>query len=290
MDSLTKLWGALVLFEVHKTPTNMIKNLTLHGADAIQKAQMAVSNERLSTLMIEANELAKHDVSVELATDDTYPPQLRAIKNAPPVLFTVGKRELLTQPSVGMCGSRNTSATGLRTAASCGELVAALRLTVVSGYARGVDTQTHLAALNSGGSTVIVLAEGINLFKIKKDFRSENFTLDRVLIVSQFRPTQPWSVGGAMTRNRVIAGLSRALIVIEAGETGGTLNAGLQALEMGRPVVALEFKSVPTPPGNRILIERGAQRVSSKSDLFRVLQEVADPPTTEGTLRFPLDF
>jgi DNA processing protein len=161
-------------------------------------------------------------------------------------------------------------------ARSCGLAVAREGLTIVSGYAAGVDTETHLAALDSGGSTIIVLAEGIAHFWAKAAFKGR-MDQSRVLVLSQFRPRRTWDVGAAMTRNGIIAALGRALVVIEAGETGGTLDAGMQALAIGRPVIALKYESGPTPAGNRKLIDAGARPVASAGDLKRVIASLKDP-------------
>jgi DNA processing protein len=212
-----------------------------------------------------------------------YPTTLASLRNAPIALFTKGNSELLHAPGVGMCGSRNASPRGLSAAAGCGEEVAGQRLAIVSGYAKGVDTETHLAALRTGGSTVIVLAEGIGGFRQKRAFDEVGLDPDRVLVVSQFPPTQRWTAGAAMTRNGVIAGLGLALVVIEAGEKGGTLNAGSQALRMQRPVLALEFESMDTPAGNQLLIRDGAMPVRSRADLRRALEVLRGRPMGEAS-------
>lgn len=219
--------------------------------------------------------LTARGVDVVMSRDREYPGRLLDLRNPPPVLFHWGNRALFDVPSVGMCGSRRATDSGLRAARACGEAVASLDLAIVSGYARGVDTETHLAALETGGRTVIVLAEGISHFRQKKSFASTGLPEDRVLVVSQFPPSQTWNPGAAMTRNRVITGLSEALIVIEAGDRGGTLDAGLQALSAGRPVLALEFKSMPTPPGNELLFAKGATRIRSLGELIEKLRNVA---------------
>jgi DNA processing protein len=90
-----------------------------------------------------------------------------------------------------------------------------------------------------------------------------------------------------MTRNGVIAGLSKALVVIEAGETGGTLNAGLQGIALGRPVLALDFASSETPAGNLLLFEHGARPIHTRQHLGRTLDEI-DPPDTVGTAQLSL--
>ena len=155
-------------------------------------------------------------------------------------------------------------------------------LCVVSGYARGVDTETHLGALKAGGSTTVVLAEGILHFRPKRVFRDLNFSSDRLTVVSQFAPWQRWHVGAAMTRNATIASLGRALVVVEAGETGGTLNAARQALAMRRPVLALEFGTRMTPPGNLTLFEEGAIPIRNRNQLIRVLKHIHETPRDEA--------
>ncbi|HZQ84538.1 MAG TPA: DNA-processing protein DprA, partial [Acidimicrobiales bacterium] len=101
---------------------------------------------------------------------------------------------------------------------------------------------------------------------------------ERVLVISQFPPTQRWNVGAAMTRNAVIAGLGRALVVVEAQETGGTINAGLQAIGMGKPVLALQF-SQDNPAGNVTLQGKGAIPVRSRQHLGRILAALENPRT-----------
>jgi DNA processing protein len=198
---------------------------------------------------------------------------LESLRQAPRVLFYRGDRQLLGMRSMGICGSREATSQGLSAAQACGEEIAECDLVVVSGYARGVDTAAHSAALDTGGRTVMVLAEGIRRFKIKRWLASKVYDPHQVAVVSQFAPSQAWSVGAAMTRNSVIIGLSLGLVVIEARETGGTLAAGLRALDEKRPVLALEFRK-DMPQGNKILLDQGAIPVRSRSELRERLQEL----------------
>jgi DNA processing protein len=164
----------------------------------------------------------------------------------------------------------------LEAARACGQEVARHGLTVVSGYAKGVDMETHLGALEANGKTIIVLAEGMLHWRKKKALQVVGAQDNRLLVVSQFPPAQTWNAGAAMTRNGVIAGLGRALVVVEAGDRGGTLDAGMQALRMKRPVLALEF-STQAPAGNAILFTKGARRIASLGDLKRALDAVGEP-------------
>ncbi|MBI5310677.1 MAG: DNA-processing protein DprA [Actinobacteria bacterium] len=219
-----------------------------------------------------AHELDDAGISLIAVIDNEYPSALLDLPSAPPFLFVKGNAELLRTPGIGMCGSRHVSDRGIGAAQTCGGEVARLGMPVVSGYAQGVDATTHLAALAAKGTTVIVLAEGIRRFRIKQAFRGQ-LDFDRTVVISQFAPDQRWSVGGAMTRNGVIAALSQALVVIEAGPTGGTLNAGRQALGINRPVLTLEF-SDSTPEGNRILLREGAVGVHTPRELTALLPRV----------------
>ncbi len=220
-----------------------------------------------------ADELEAGGIRFLALGDARYPERLATIPKPPALLYLWGNEALLAAPSIGMCGSRDVSDRGLQAARACGEAVARQGLTVISGYAKGVDTETHLAALREGGTTIIVLAEGITHFRHKKVFGPAGLDPERTLVISQFAPTQTWNVGAAMTRNAVIAGLGQALVVIEAGETGGTLSAGVQALRMHRPVLALNFANA-IPAGNKILFEKGAKAVGTPRELYEAIANI----------------
>ena len=141
-----------------------------------------------------------------------YPKTLDRLADAPAALFYSGSLDLLEQPAVAVCGSRNVSDEGLRTATACAEIAAAHGLVSISGYARGVDMATHIASLRAGGGTVLVLPEVIDHFRVRRGGIDAVWSDQRTLVVSRFAPTQPWTVGGAMARNSVIIGLSAALM------------------------------------------------------------------------------
>lgn len=195
-----------------------------------------------------------------------------------------GTKRLLGQPAIGICGSRHATDEGLRAAQACAEDAAKAGFVVVSGYARGVDTRAHLASLRSAGNTVMVLAEGIERFRWRREY-ADTGCLDgrRVTVLSQVSPRQTWTVGAAMARNATIMGLSRALVVVEAGETGGTLAAGREGLAAGRPVVVLDLAGTESP-GNRILAAEGARRVGSRGDFQKTLASIGTAEATQGTL------
>lgn len=235
-----------------------------------------LTESQLDDVDHDARTLAAGGVDGLILGHGDYPQLLASLRQAPPAIFYRGNADLLKMGSIGICGSRDASSQGLSAAYSCGEEVAKCRLAVISGYARGVDTEAHSAALDVGGSTVMVLAEGIARFKAKRWLATKSYDPAQLTVVSQFSPNQTWSAGGAMSRNNVIIGLSLGLVVIEAGETGGTLAAGMQALKERRPVIALEFRH-DIPPGNKLLLDHGAIAVRSREQLrARIEQILAD--------------
>ncbi|MFD8799599.1 DNA-processing protein DprA [Streptomyces atroolivaceus] len=263
---------ALVAYETARTPARIDAVLREKGPAGLDELSRSLDPEVAQALRNKAAALKKRDIYTVLRGEASYPDTLISRdKTSAPILFCYGNSTLLNADGIGMCGSRSVSDLGLKAAIDCGEAVSSRRLSVISGYAKGVDTATHLAALRSGGTTVVVLAEGFDHFKVKRAF-AEDFDLERILVVSQFPPTQPWLAHAAMTRNKVIYGLGQALVVVEAGERGGTLAAGEGALRLGRPVFVLNFGQ-ETPAGNKILLKKGGYPVDSREALERILDK-----------------
>ena len=240
------------------------------------------------------NELEESGVYLLSSVDEEYPIALKMAmkKKAPPLLYCRGNRKLLSARSVGFCGSRKASEKGIDTAKDCAQQLAQSGLNVVSGYAAGVDITTHRAALAAGGTTIFVLPEGICHFRIKQEVK-DLWDWNRVAVISQFEPRLPWSVQNAMSRNSIICGLSNAMILIEAGTTGGSIAAGRSCLEMGKPLFAPVYEGMPeSASGNRLLLKTGAlplgkNRYTNKAAIDKVLEMVAseDVKEPEGQIR-----
>lgn len=198
--------------------------------------------------------------TVALGTGDAaYPAAIARLLGgkAPGVLYCQGNLELLTRPAVGFCGSRKASEKGLDVAADCATQLAKSGIVVASGYAAGVDHTAHKAALEAGGQTILVLPEGLEHFRIRKTL-AEAWDWKRVLVISQFPPSAGWKAFRAMERNTLIIALSRAMVVIEAGATGGTLHAGKSTLKMKLPLYVVEYGDMPAQaPGNAELLALG---------------------------------
>ncbi len=236
-----------------------------------------------------AERLSAAGVVVVCLDDEGYPRALaqRFPGQAPPLLMVRGNLAVLERPAVGFCGSRAASARGLEVAHDCAAQLGAAGVVVTSGYAAGVDLAAHGAALRSGGATTVVLAEGILGFRVKAEAAAW-WDWDRACVVSEFAATAPWSAGNAMQRNRTIVGLSQAMILIEAGATGGSIAAGREALAARVPLFAPEYEGMPaTATGNRELLRQGARpllraRATMRANLGEVLATVTSKsaPTT----------
>jgi DNA processing protein len=254
-------------------PQRVAKEMRARGLQGLTDVYERLEPDQRRAVSAQAEELTAHGVRVTFLGSEDYPRLLMAIRAAPPVLFYRGNSELLNTPSVGICGSRDVSEEGQQAARMCGEVGALSDLTVVSGYARGVDMAAHSSALGENGRTVVVLPEGILKFRLKREI-ANRWNEGRTLVISQFPPSQSWSAGGAMSRNTVILGMSLALVVVEARDKGGTFAAGETALNYNRRVVALEF-STGQPRGNAVLLSRGAVPIRSRSELVREFSSLA---------------
>jgi DNA protecting protein DprA len=191
--------------------------------------------------------------------DSQYPEILsHSLKNStPPILSYFGNLQLLQMSSVGFCGSRKASQKSLEIAKDCVNQLASQEFVIISGYADGIDQQVHLAALESGGSTIIVLPEGLLNFRVRKILQ-DIWDWNRVLVISEFLPKAVWLTSRAMQRNKTIIGLSKVMVLIEAGENGGSIDAGRKSLEMKRKLyVPLCESELGYAAGNKKLLEMG---------------------------------
>lgn len=190
-----------------------------------------------------------------------YPDALREMKAFPPILWHRGDTDLLQQRAIGLCGSRDASLRGLYVAADIGRQAAETGAVLVTGLARGVDREAMRAALNAGGAAIGVLAEGWERWALKG---LEPVHEDRrLLVLSEFRPSAHWRTWQAMQRNETIVLLAEEMQLIEAGERGGTLDAGRRALRHGRPLRVLETGH--WTDGNEMLVREGGKRTPRPS-------------------------
>jgi DNA processing protein len=214
-----------------------------------------------------------------------YPPLLRELHDPPPGLFVRGPAELglLCRSAVAIVGARACSAYGSQVARLLARELAGAGLVVVSGLARGIDGEAHRGALEAGGTTVAVLGCGID-----RDYPAAHAQLatricDRGLVVSEYAPgvePAPWRFPA---RNRVIAGLAAAAVVVEARERSGALITADFALEAGREVFAVPGEITSTlSSGTNALLRLGATPLTAATDVFEALGvEAPEPPPLE---------
>jgi DNA processing protein len=227
-----------------------------------------------------------------------FPPLLRAIHDPPPGLFLRGDApiELLARPAAAIVGARACSGYGSSVARSLGRELATAGLVVVSGLARGVDGEAHRGALDAGGATVAVLGCGVD-----RDYPAAHAELARRilagggLVVAEYAPgvePAPWRFPA---RNRIIAGLAVATIVVEARERSGALITADLALEEGREVFAVpgEITSALSA-GSNALLRLGATPMTSAADVLEsfgltTVQAAEAPDGVPGQLLALLD-
>ena len=207
--------------------------------------------------------------------DTDYPERIKRMihRKAPLCLNVMGNMDILKMVGIGFCGSRHASLKGLEVAQDCAEQTVRQGFSVISGAAKGVDCKVHLSCLKEGGKTILVLSEGINHFRIKKELKPF-WNWDRVLVISQFEPDDSWQSFRAMARNSLIIALSRAMFVIEAGAKGGTLAAGKETLKAGIPLYVAEYQDMPEHAiGNQFLLEMGARKFAKSKTTQRARLE-----------------
>lgn len=171
--------------------------------------------------------------------DTSYPELLRQIPDPPIVLWLQGEPAWLSKPAVAIVGSRRATPAGMVAARTLGRQLAESGLVVVSGLARGVDGAAHEGALTAPGATVAVLGCGVDVI-----YPREHATLAKQIaasgvLASEFPPGMPPLQDHFPLRNRIISGLSRAVVVIEAGDKSGSLITAKAALDQGRDVLAV---------------------------------------------------
>ncbi|MDI6840498.1 MAG: DNA-processing protein DprA [bacterium] len=212
-------------------------------------------------------ELNKRQFKMITRYNEDYPSRLRGIKNSPPIIYVYGKLDM--PKTIAIVGTRQASFQGLQKAIEFASKLATRGFTIVSGYAKGIDTYAHLGALKGKGRTVMVLPTGVLNFALHKELYGVRAELwEHGTIVSEFFPTAGWTTGQAMLRNRIISGLGDATLVIEAGEKGGTIATAKWAKEQGKPL----FISSPADnKSSKEIIGLGAKLVESPEDVLREL-------------------
>ena len=212
-----------------------------------------------------------------------YPSALHDCPAPPPVLWSRGDLALLDRPCVAIVGTRRATAYGERVATALSQTLARAGAVVISGLARGIDACAHRGALEVEGGTVAVLGTGLDVVYPKGHAQLQRRIGEVGLLLSELEPTDAAHGGSFPKRNRIIAALASATIVIEAGATSGALITARYALELGRSVAAVPGPiDVPQSLGSNELLRDGAMAITSAGDALALLGLTA--PITASAL------
>ncbi len=240
-------------------------------SDTLASALLAGPDDGFAEGQLAACE--RFGASIVCREDPGYPPLLRRLTDAPPLLFVLGALPPAATGAVAIVGSRTASQYGKRMAETLARGLAAQGIAVVSGMARGIDSAAHRGALEAGGSTVAVLGCGVD-----RCYPPENAALrDRIVragaVVSEYPfGTEPLA-GHFPSRNRIITGMSLGTVAVEAREDSGVFSSVRWASDQGREVFAVPGPvNAATSKGTNQLIKQGAKLVQTVDDILEELK------------------
>ena len=210
--------------------------------------------------------------------DNDYPEQLANVPQPPPLLFLRGRRDLLNWPMLAIVGSRHATPAAEKTASEFAGQLADAGYTIVSGLAAGIDAAAHRGALGGSGSTVAVIGTGIDRVYPASNKDLAHQIAENGLIVSEFPLGMQPIAGNFPRRNRIIAGLARGCLVVEATLKSGSLITARLAMETGRDVFAVPGSiNNPQAKGCHRLIKDGAKLADNVADILDELPSALTP-------------
>ena len=259
--------------------------LSIVQSDGIAMRKLGLTNEQVSWLKCKAmgkvsecmqwlNQSDMHHIVTW--GHSHYPPLLRQAKDAPPVLFVKGETMCLAEPQIAVVGSRNASSEGLHTASNFAQAIVKRGVAVTSGLALGVDGHAHNGALIGEGKTVAVLGCGLgSVYPAQHRGLAQRILAQKGALVSEFPPYIQPRASHFPRRNRIISGLSMAVLVIEAAEKSGSLITARYALEQGREVMAIPGSIHNSyARGCNRMIQQGAALVLTVDDVFNEIESL----------------
>jgi DNA processing protein len=250
------------------------------GAAQVDALRTGAPPEHLTTAR---DWLATSDHHLIALGDPRYPARLLEIADPPTLLFARGRLELLQAPALAIVGSRHASAQGIETATAFARALADAGLVIVSGLALGIDGAAHRGALAGVARSIAVLGTGPDrVYPARHRDLAHALAADGLLL-SEFAPGVGVLAAHFVRRNRVISGLSRGVLVVEAALRSGSLTTARSAVEQGREVFAIPGSiHSPLARGCHALIKQGAKLVESADD---VLEELGLAVTPRGSRR-----
>ena len=257
-----------------KTVSAVLTQRQLDGFDKREEVRVAAEKE--------LKKLARMGGAAICYEDNIYPQLLREIADPPPVLRIFGNPGLLTGNGVAMVGSRAATSYGSRVAFDLARTMAEHDILVVSGMALGIDSAAHEGALNGGGGTVAVLGCGADVVYPAHNKRLYDKLVEVGAVISEYPLGTPPEGFRFPARNRIIAGMSRGVLVVEAAKKSGSLITAQLALDEGRDVYAVpgrvdSYKSA----GTHWLLQQGAKLVHSAEDVLEDMAPYASAAVVE---------
>jgi DNA processing protein len=238
--------------------------------ETFQQVRAGVSLERVW------EHIQHQGIQVLTWEDEAYPSRLKEIDQPPPVLYLRGSLTPEDEWAVAIVGTRGITAYGRQMTAELASTLARRGVTVVSGLARGVDAEAHKAALAAGGRTLAVLGNGVDQIYPPEHRQLAERVIASGALVSDYAPGTPPDGVNFPPRNRIISGLSLAVIIVEAGEHSGALITAEFAVEQGRDVFAVPGNiNAPKSVGCNRLIQQGARPLLGPDDVLEALDLVS---------------
>jgi len=219
--------------------------------------------------------------------DPDYPASLLEIGDPPPVFYCLGRRELLARPAFAIVGSRNATPQGCADAEAFGAAMSAAGLTIVSGLALGIDAAAHRGGLTGVGSSIAVIGTGPDRVYPARNRALAHDLAAKGLVISEFAVGTPPLKQNFPRRNRLVSGLARGVLVVEATLSSGSLITARLAAEQGREVFAMPGSiHSPFSKGGHRLIREGAKLVEIAQDILDELgMAAAAAPSADPVVR-----
>jgi DNA processing protein len=251
------------ILEADTSELTKIEGVRREVAQKIARKEFSVDPEK------EITKIEKFNARVITYLDTSYPALLKEIHSPPMLLYLKGNPIPTDVPFVAVVGSRNPTHYGLKGAETIGFGLAKRGIGVVSGLAKGIDSAAHTGCLRGGGFTIAVMGTGIDVIYPPEGRELFNEITERGTILSEFPMGSPPEARNFPIRNRIISGLSKGVVVVEATKKSGSLITAAFALEQGRDVFAMpgsvdSFKST----GTHLLIKQGAKLIENVDDIL----------------------
>ena len=263
------------LVSLYSEPSKLYKNFELDK----QKIVELVGEENYNSILVLKNEMIlnnhiaqmeKENIKIVTLYSPSYPALLKNTTMPPLVLYCKGDIDLLKTDCLAVVGTRNCTRYGIDVTQKFTETLARNNLTIVSGLALGIDTCAHETCLNNNGKTIAVLAGGFHQIYPQSNYNLAQRIVENGLLISEYKPNEEANRYNFPIRNRIIAGLSKGVLITEAGEKSGAMYTKEYALEYGRDlfVVPGNITNVRSSGCNQILKSLQGAMVTEPQDIL----------------------